>query len=224
MPNPETDIVQSRIAVPGPNGGTVTAGDFSGVLARLDALEALVNPPSEALLAGRYFGPLSRLSGYETPTALTLNANRLYATVLYVAQPATFNQAGIEVTTAIAGATIRLGVYQANTNGTPNALVADLGTIDASTTGFRPTPAISLTLARGLYWLSGAPSAAVAVKALNSLTGTTAVIGHDGTSGTQPRSAFFRSTLLTSGFTSLPDPFGGVTTTYWIPVFWVRSN
>ncbi len=224
MPNPETDIVQSRIAVPGPNGGTVTAGDFSGVLTRLAALEALVAPPSEVLVGGRYFGPLSRLSGYNTPTAFTLTANRLYATPLYVAQPTTFNQTRVVVTTAIAGSTLRLGVYSIASNGVPNTLVADLGTIDTSVVGERVSPTISLTLPRGLYWLSGAANADIGVKVVDSPAGMTAVYGHDETSGNSPRAAFSQVTLLTSGFTSLPDTFGNVFTSYIIPVFWVRSN
>ena len=58
----------------------------------------------------------------------------------------------IEVTTAQAGTGIKMAMYSANANGTPNALLVDAGTIDCSTTGIK-TLVISTAVGKGMYWL-----------------------------------------------------------------------
>ena len=58
----------------------------------------------------------------------------------------------IEVTTAQAGTGIKMAMYSANANGTPNALLVDAGTIDCSTTGIK-TLVISTAVSKGMYWL-----------------------------------------------------------------------
>lgn len=68
---------------------------------------------------------------------------------------ASFNQAGIRVTTVgTAGAVIRLGVY-ADSSGYPGALISDWGTVDATVTGDK-TVTISWAPTGGIYWLVAA--------------------------------------------------------------------
>lgn len=63
-----------------------------------------------------------------------------------------FNEAGIQVTAAVAATTVRLGVY-ADNNGVPGSLIADWGAIDSSTTGYK-TAAITWSPAPGRYWIA----------------------------------------------------------------------
>jgi hypothetical protein len=62
------------------------------------------------------------------------------------------DQVAIEVTTAGAGALVRAGLYNADTNWQPTTLLVDFGTFDASTTGVKIiTLGTPLTLAPGRY-------------------------------------------------------------------------
>ncbi len=223
MPNPETDIVQSRIGVPGPNGGTVTAGDFSGVLNRLAALEAIALPPQTAIVSGLYYGPLSIITGWGSLVATQMVANRLYGVPVAIAQNAAFNQIGVEVTTAATGATIQVGLYTIGADGLPTQLVQALGTIDASATGWRPVT-IAITIARGNYWIGFASNATININAPLTVAGMPALLGQASTSGTSPRSALYQTALLTAGFGSLPTTFGPITTWPYVYAVWIRAT
>lgn len=84
-------------------------------------------------------------------TVLAIAVNTLYHEPIYVATQITLDQLVIEVTTLAAGA-IRLGIYTADTDWQPVALVLDAGTVDTSTTGVK-TISINQVLAAGRYLL-----------------------------------------------------------------------
>jgi hypothetical protein len=70
----------------------------------------------------------------------------------FVEAPYTIDQLAIEVTTAGAGAQVRAGLYNADTNWQVTTLVADFGLFDASTTGVKIiTLGTPLTLPAGRY-------------------------------------------------------------------------
>lgn len=217
------DILRSRIAVPGPNGHTVTAPDWSDVLNRLDELERRTLPPQQAILSGRYYGALSTLSGWAPLTSEVLFANRLYGSVFYCPQDAAFNQVGVEVTVAAVGATILFGVYTVEPDGTPDTLVSTFAPVDVTAIGYRSQP-ITLTLPRGLYWICGASTAGIRANQTVAGPGMTATLGHSGTTGTGPRAGLWRSADLAPGFTTLPASFGAVTTSALTPAFWLRAS
>lgn len=220
----DIEIAQSRIMVPGPSGTVVGGGAITDLQTRVNALEAIASPPSQAILSNRYYGPLSTLSGYPAPVSTAITANRLYAVPFYVPQDAAFNVVALTVTTAVAGATVRMGIYGLNASGLAESLIAEFGTIDATVAGFRSLP-VTITLARGLYWLAGAVNVAgVSIDLVTAVAGTTALLGHSTTSGSNPRASFHRSNDLASGFTSLPATFGVLITDPVIPVFWMRAT
>lgn len=73
---------------------------------------------------------------------------------LILAKTNVFSAANVVVGTAQEGATVRLGVYAADANGDPGALVREFGTVDASTTGTKSlTISGGITLAPGLYFM-----------------------------------------------------------------------
>lgn len=220
----DIEIFRDRIMIPGPAGEVVAGDAIIDLQIRLAVLEAIASPPSQAILSGRYYGPLSTLSGYPAPVSSEIAANRLYAVPFYVPQDAAFDVVGFTVTTAVAGATVRMGLYGLGSPGLAGSLIADFGTVDASAAGFRSVT-IATTLPRGLCWLVGAANVAgVWIDAVPSTTGTSAIFGHSVVSGSSPRAAFFRSTDLAPGFTSLPATFGAGTTRVDIPVFWMRAQ
>ncbi len=210
------------IGVPGIAGTGVTQGQLSDILNRLNALEAITLPPSQAILSGRYYGPLTLLSGWPALTSRVLTADVLYASPLYIPQDAAFDTVGVEVNSAATGATIRFGLYAIGTNGLPTNLIAELGVVDASVSGFRSIT-FTRTIPRGLYWLAGAPNAGISVMGTVSQVGVTSVLGHASPSGLDGRAALFRTTALATGFTALPTTFGATTTIPVILAYWVRA-
>lgn len=94
-------------------------------------------------------------------TTVVQTLNFLALNTFTVDKAATFDRISLEVTTGVATAVHRLGIYSATrTNGYPDALILDAGTIDASTTGIKEIT-ISLRLSPGLYWLGAVPQTAV---------------------------------------------------------------
>lgn len=74
---------------------------------------------------------------------------------IYVTAPLTFSSMLLEVTTAAsAGATARLGVYNADTNWQPTSLVIDAGTVATDSTGVKTATVSTTTLLPGRYLLA----------------------------------------------------------------------
>lgn len=84
--------------------------------------------------------------------------NILYMPI-YVAAPMTFGSMVLEVTTAgAAGATARMGVYNADVNLQPTSLVVDAGTVATDSTGVKTATVSTTTLPAGRYLLAFATS------------------------------------------------------------------
>ena len=115
-------------------------------------------------------------------TTLTLVANTLYGAPFLVPVGNTYTSINLEVTTLAGGKSIRLGIYT-DTNGAPNALVLDAGTISAATTGGKQI-VISQVLSPGWYWLAGVSDGTPGVRA-NAGSGAVSILGFSsGTSTT----------------------------------------
>ena len=106
----------------------------------------------QLLKTGRYLSSLYRAQ-FDFAEALA-EANSLTAIPFPVPRPITLDRIGIYVTTAGgAGAEMRLGIYNDGVNLYPAGLLADYGTIDATTTGIKAI-IINQALAKGMYWLA----------------------------------------------------------------------
>jgi len=57
--------------------------------------------------------------------------------------------------TTVAGATIRMGIYNSDSSGFPGTLLIDAGTVDASTTTGYKSIAVNVTLPTGRFWIAG---------------------------------------------------------------------
>lgn len=84
-----------------------------------------------------------------------LTADTASAAPFVVPRATAFDQLSLEITTAVAGSTVRLGIYADDGAGRPGALVLDAGTVNASGIGAK-TISASITLQPGLYWLAAA--------------------------------------------------------------------
>lgn len=132
---------------------------------RLDVAEGWGWP----LPAGSYFDQALNAVAKSTIAGA---ANRLDL-MPYLGDGKTLQSIGLEVTTGVASAQARVGIY-ADAAGLPAALLADSGVLDCSTTGVK-SGAVSITLAVGVrYWLAVLSSSTqtyrgVPVAALQSL-------------------------------------------------------
>jgi len=115
-----------------------------------------------------------------------------------VATQITIDQLLLEVTTAVAGS-IRLGIYSADTDWQPVALILDAGTVDCSTTGVKSI-SINQTLSPGRYLLvlvSDVGPTVRVVRGGNRYAGLNTAIG---------TSAMIMSLYRAFTFAPLPDP------------------
>jgi hypothetical protein len=149
----------------------------------------------------RYLGPASTVPG--TIGTVPVAANFLYASPMAIQHPVNINQIGVEITTAAAGATqLRLGLYRADADGEPGALVYGSAPLAADTTGPK-TESISpaKTLEPGLYWLAIASNGSPTVRAISpsmTLWGLTSL--GDSSHDVRVDRSF--------PFATLPDPWG----------------
>lgn len=115
--------------------------------------------PSSKLKAGRYYHASSSLVGTDSTNANALDL--LIALRFDLWRPQTFDRIAIEVTTGVATALTRLGIYKDDGESAPGSLVLDAGTVDCSTTGLKEIT-ISQVLESGRYWLASVAQTAAA--------------------------------------------------------------
>lgn len=112
-----------------------------------------VNFPTSAPMPGSayYINNLSTTWGNGiVAMAGGLTDDYMYLVPIFISEDMTFDNIAIEVTTAAAAATVRLGLYD-SVDSVPTNLIADFGTVDASTTGVKEK-AISQAVSKGLIW------------------------------------------------------------------------
>lgn len=148
-----------------------------------------------------YFGIGYRYFSNSGNAAVT--ANRLYARPFVISPGETFTRIGVYVDVGSSG-NARLGVYNSE-NGVPTDLVADLGTVDTSTSGEKEIT-ISQNLPAGAYALavifSGTPEMYFAQQD-NEMT--TYLLGCSASQGATDTTGVYRAQT----YGALPDPFGG---------------
>ena len=94
-----------------------------------------------------------------------LTNGRILFKKLEVSAPITISDVALSVLVeGSEGAVIRIGIFKAGADTKPKILVADLGTVDATTTGTKQINSLSILLTEGLYFfgvvLQGSPSTA----------------------------------------------------------------
>jgi len=99
--------------------------------------------------------------------SLTLNYMWHYPWLIDSA-PYVINEVALEVTTAAAGALIRIGIYKADVNWQPTDLVIDAGTVDASAIGIK-IKSVALTLQPGRYLAVVVSSATVSIRSYQTI-------------------------------------------------------
>lgn len=171
---------------------------------------------NRAFSIGKYYaaGDANALS----VNALVLNA--LYFMPFEVGKTSRFDRIACEVTTAGgAGALCRLGIYDTGTDGMPNNLVVDAGTIDGNVVAAAEL-VINQSLNTGLYWL--AIVAQVAAASVRSAA--TAVSPYIGQSVLPTGGTALSSYRLAGVAGALPASAAGATGNAVPPKLYVRAS
>lgn len=108
-------------------------------------------------VAGRYFNGTHCVG---TPTAQSIGKNNAFFFPIYFGGPSYVDAIALSVNTAAAGATIRLAAYlDDGTFEAPGALLANLGTVSAATTGVKEVVFGSVYFGPGtFFWMAASCS------------------------------------------------------------------
>ena len=78
--------------------------------------------------------------------------DRLRLSPWWIPHDVAVDRIGVEVTTGQATGSTRLGIYESGSDGLPDKLLIDAGTIDSSTTGFKEITIDVKLVGQHLYW------------------------------------------------------------------------
>lgn len=129
-----------------------------------------------------------------------LSDDQMYLVPIFISEDMTFDRIAIEVTTAAASATVRLGLYD-SVDSVPTNLIADFGTVAADTTGVKELT-ISQAVSKGLIWAAYVCSNSSSVRLIQIQDGHQTM-----TFGSTAAQMFDNYSYTQTGVTgALPDP------------------
>lgn len=112
------------------------------------------------MTAGKYYNPYTHGLGRAGAIGvIALAQNQIRLSPIYIPAPMSFDRIGVNVTTAVAAATLRLGIFTRNMANDEATTILDAGDVSAAATGAVETT-INQQLDRGWYWLGVNASAA----------------------------------------------------------------
>ena len=207
-------------------GGIASAVSFTptGTIAATNVQTAIAEVASEAAAAsgiswpkkyktGRYYMVPSGDVSTETTIALVLD--RLYLIPFPIGEALSIDRIAASVTTlGAAGAVVRLGLYASDADNFPAALVADFGTIDSTTTGYKELT-ISQSLSSGLLYWIGVAGQVVACTMRAPTIGVGAEWVSDASNSADARVCCYYQTPVTGAF---PNPAVVSATAYSVPI------
>jgi hypothetical protein len=180
--------------------GELLEGQLADHIASLDAHTKNV---FETLRTGHYF--MSPLMTDRLPTTTqTLAADKLYALPFPILRDISIDRIAFWVSTADAGKSARIGIYNNGTNLYPGTRLNAGGEVSVGTTGQKEV-VISQSLPKGLYWFVIASDGAPIIKAS---TGFISILGHASEIG----GVFAAGWRTDFAYAALPDNFPNTNT------------
>lgn len=230
------DPAQGTDEIPAARAGAnvrVTAQSIADLASAAAAVPSDFQP---AIVTGNYYYP--KYMAFSTSVAYL--GNVLSAVPIWFSHTETWTRIGMNVLTADAGKSVRFGLYANGTDNLPGALVADLGTISLTATGY-----IELTISQSLtantvYWIAAVadtdgtlPTAEVDLWYFAASGGTTLFSTYGGILGypqpLDPSAASLITVPVVRAFTyaAMPDPWGtpdgDFTPDQYAPAIWLRK-
>jgi hypothetical protein len=189
-----------RIYSTGPRGSSGSAGAAGA--AGADGAVPWIDAP----IAGRHY-PITGLPLELAPAELAGASGRGDLSPWLCTRTITPAAIGLQVTTGVTSAQVRILVYAADADGWPTTRIWDSGALDAATTNtYRENGTAVPTFAKGvLYWLGILSSSTAAVRCV-PLGAAVRIGGIGATATTATYGSVVRRTGLT--FASPPDPWG----------------
>jgi hypothetical protein len=179
-----------------------TGGAAGEVLAKVSATDYdgtwVQRSITPILTSQHFYGPIAN-------TTNTANNNTAYFSLVYFATPTVVDAIRCEVTTAgSAGTVVRMGIYAPGSDGAPDALIVDAGTVLADTTGIKSIT-INQTISGLVHCVLVAQGSNVVLRA-SSIVNNLYEAGTDAASNLTIRSGRFSITNFTGALPSSANP------------------
>ena len=220
---------QSSMSAPAANGARLYTRDTAGntelvALFATGNVERIVTQGGTGNVAGMAPSMFGRTGEYwAIPGTRALGpivAQAMYCTAIYVPYTKTVDRIGIEVTTAVGGSTISLGIYEDDGTGCPGVLLVDAGTVSGAAIAAVEATISTVLQAGRLYHLAamaqgGAPTCRILSTTWTGINNTLL----NATSGLSPRPGRSRSSIVG---TALPNPAAATAMVGGPPIIAVR--
>jgi hypothetical protein len=203
-----TSVVGEIVTWNNTDATEVTSATGTGMAYITAGVLAARAPSAMPLFSSYYYDSMAHIAGAGW-SGSALTAGRLYATPFYVPHAITVDRLGVNVTTGVASALGKAGIYTMGSNGRPGTLVIQgSSNLDCATSATAPEHTISQALDGGKwYWAAFVSDSAISI---HSAAPTTCPVGYGtAASGVTKTGSYF----LTLGSLTLPDPFGVPTNT-----------
>lgn len=150
------------------------------------------------------------LPSFGATSTLNLPDGRLFALPFWPGRSTTLTGVSANVTLALVGGNLRMGLYAAGSDTLPGTLVADYGTVGAGILGIRSITGLSTSVRPVLHYLVMARQGGVATLTVSSRDTWDPMVSETGTALIAANNnAYFRDTVTGA----LPASFGAVTGT-----------
>lgn len=140
------------------------------------------------------------------PSSANFPADRLFAIPFYPGRSCTVQALAVNVTLALVGGNIRMGLYSASAAGVPDALVADYGTVTVGLTGIRSIAGLSTAVRPVLSFLAVARQGGLLNLGLSSRDTWDQFVSDSSAVLAESRNTYYRDTVAGA----LPASFGAV--------------
>jgi len=158
-----------------------------------------------------------------TTSTFTPADQTLYMQAIYVPADCTLNYLTAWVSTAVAGSTFRMGIYDHSGNTGPKNLIAESAELSSASTGVLDSAALSTELTAGWYWIGMTANLNSGSPVFRGIASFKQPVWYqDSGSAVVVRNAFYDSSIDPAS--SLPDPWTSTLTAAFsvTPGVWIR--
>ncbi len=178
--------------------------DLSGVHASDGGTTPIIIGPTGNLPVVRS-GGWHGLPSLGAPGTAGVPTDRLFALPLWPGRSCTLTAAAVNVTVALVGGTVRMGVY-ASDGALPSTLIADYGTVDVGVTGIQQISGLSTALRPVLHFLVIARQGGLLNLGLSSRDTSDPIVSETTPLLDANRNAYYRDSVPGA----LPASFGAI--------------
>ncbi|MBN8533822.1 MAG: hypothetical protein J0L51_06995 [Rhizobiales bacterium] len=166
---------------------------------RLTGISNIAGPGAGGRVVGNFYDNAFQASAATTVAGV---ANRIEIAPFFVNQPCRFDQIGVSVSTAVAGAAGKVLIYDSGANNWPDTLAFGSEDLDLSTAGYKFS-SVDITFDEGrLYWVGFHHSSTAGIRAVP--VASLVNIGVNGSGGANYMSIIRRTAAFAD---APPDPW-----------------